>query len=167
MLAIKGSAADFLADVITRQLAPILEDIAGDDAHKLKRQLELVNALLVMLRRRLRSSGGSNEAGTAANVVDPVSSPLRVLRAVQRDQQFPASPKISLAVPWLFTAGKGLRGRGRGCGCGRDCDGNGNGNGDGDGGCRGRDKVFMTCSRMRSDAEGAVESGSRRRTCQR
>jgi HKD family nuclease len=32
---------------------------------------------------------------------------LRVLRAVQRDQQFPLSPEIGLGVPWLFTAGKG------------------------------------------------------------
>ena len=43
----------------------------------------------------------------SAEVVDLVASPLRVLRAVQRDQQFPASPEIGLAVPWLFTAGKG------------------------------------------------------------
>jgi hypothetical protein len=38
---------------------------------------------------------------------DLVAPPLRVLRAVQRDQQFPVSPEIGLAVPWLFTAGKG------------------------------------------------------------
>jgi hypothetical protein len=43
----------------------------------------------------------------SADVVDLVASPLRVLRAVKRDQQVPASPEIGLAVPWLYTACKG------------------------------------------------------------
>ena len=107
VLALRGGAAEFLADVITRQLAAILDDVAGDEADKAKRQLELVNELLVMLRQRLNSSADANGAFTSADVVDLVTSPLRVLRAVQRDQQFPASPEIGLAVPWLFTAGKG------------------------------------------------------------
>ena len=54
--ALKGGAAKFLADVITRQLGAILDDVAGDDSDKPKRQLELVNELLVMLRRRLNAS---------------------------------------------------------------------------------------------------------------
>jgi superfamily II DNA or RNA helicase/HKD family nuclease len=107
VLALKGGAAEFLADVITRQLATILDDVSGDDAEKAKRQLELVNELLVMLRHRLHANAGSNGASASAEVVDLVASPLRVLRAVQRDQQFPLSPEIGLAVPWLFTAGKG------------------------------------------------------------
>lgn len=107
VLALKGSAAEFLADVITRQLATILDDVSGDDADKAKRQLELVNELLVMLRQRLNAGAGSNGASASVEVVDLVASPLRVLRAVQRDQQFAASPEIGLAVPWLFTAGKG------------------------------------------------------------
>jgi superfamily II DNA or RNA helicase len=107
VLALKGGAAELLAEVITRQLGTILDDVTGDDADKPRRQLELVNDLLVMLRQRL-STGGSSAASTAsADVVDLVASPLRVLRAVKRDQQFPASPEIGLAVPWLFTAGKG------------------------------------------------------------
>jgi HKD family nuclease len=105
--ALKGGAAEFLADVITRQLATILDDVSGDDADKAKRQLELVNELLVTLRQRLNAGAGSNGTSASAEVVDLVASPLRVLRAVQRDQQFPASPEIGLAVPWLFTAGKG------------------------------------------------------------
>ena len=34
VLALKGGAAEVLADVITRQLATILDDVAGDDADK-------------------------------------------------------------------------------------------------------------------------------------
>ena len=105
--ALKGGAAEFLADVITRQLAAILDDVAGDDADKAKRQLELVNELLVALRHRLNGVDGAARSATSTEVVDLVASPLRVLRAVQRDQQFPISPEIGLAVPWLFTAGKG------------------------------------------------------------
>lgn len=105
--ALNGGAAEFLADIITRQLATLLDDVAGDGADKAKRQLELVNALLVMLRQRLNVGDDSIGAVASADVVDLVASPLRVLRAVQRNQQFPSSPEIGLAVPWLFTAGKG------------------------------------------------------------
>jgi DNA-directed RNA polymerase specialized sigma subunit len=63
VLALKGGAAEFLADAITRQLATILDDVAGDDADKAKRQLELVNGLLVMLRQRL--AGGDDSAGSS------------------------------------------------------------------------------------------------------
>jgi superfamily II DNA or RNA helicase/HKD family nuclease len=104
--ALKGGAAEFLADVITRQLSTILDDVSGDEAEKAKRQLELVNGLLVMLRQRLAGSSADG-ASAAGEVVDLVAPPLRVLRAVQRDQQFPVSPEIGLGVPWLFTAGKG------------------------------------------------------------
>lgn len=104
--ALKGGAAQFLAEVITRQLSTILDDVSGDEAEKAKRQLELVNGLLVMLRQRLAGSSADG-ASSAGEVVDLVAPPLRVLRAVQRDQQFLVSPEIGLGVPWLFTAGKG------------------------------------------------------------
>ncbi len=107
VLALKGSAAEFLAEAITRQLSAILDDVAGDDADKSRRQLELVNDLLVTLRQRLSARGGSAASVESTDVVDLVASPMRVLRAVKRDQQFPKSPEIGLAVPWLFTAGKG------------------------------------------------------------
>ena len=103
---LKGGAADFLSEVVTRQLASILDDVSGDDADKARRQLELVNGLLVMLRQRLMSQGEAQASGTG-DVVDLVASPLRVLRAVRRDQQFSPSPEMGLSVPWLFTAGKG------------------------------------------------------------
>jgi superfamily II DNA or RNA helicase/HKD family nuclease len=107
VLALKGGSAEFLADVITRQLSTILEDLGGDDPEKAKRQLELVNELLLVLRQRLKGGDGAVWSSTSAEVVDLVAAPLRVLRAVQRDMQFPPSPEIGLAVPWLFTAGKG------------------------------------------------------------
>lgn len=104
---LKGGAAELLTDAITRQLATILEDVAGDDADQVTAQLELVNELLRVLRRRLAGGNDAIKAGAVAEVIDLVASPLRVLRAVQRDQQFAVSPEIGLAVPWLFTAGKG------------------------------------------------------------
>ncbi len=107
LLALKGDATEFLADVFTRQLANILDDVSGEDADKAEQQLELVNGLLVMLRQRLKPSTDPNGNIHSAEVVDLVASPMRVLRAIQRDQQFPASPEVGLAVPWLFTAGKG------------------------------------------------------------
>lgn len=100
-----GSAA-LLADAITRQLAAILEDVAGSDVDKVTAQLDLVNGLLSMLRRRL-ADGGAAGNGTSADVVDLVASPMRVLRSIQRESPFPAPPEVGLAVPWLFTAGKG------------------------------------------------------------
>lgn len=77
--AVKGGAAELLTDAITRQLASILNDVSGEDAGKVTAQLELVNGLSVMLRQRLASDTG--DVGAAADVVDLVASPLRVLRA--------------------------------------------------------------------------------------
>jgi superfamily II DNA or RNA helicase/HKD family nuclease len=105
--ALQGGAAEILAEVMTRQLANILDDVDGDGSSKAIRQLELVNELLVMLRRKLTVSEGAVAGATSAEVVDLVATPLRVLKAVQRDQQFPMSPEIGLSTPWLFTAGKG------------------------------------------------------------
>jgi len=102
-----GSGAELLASAISRQLAAVLEDMAGDDSEKSKRQLELVNHLLVSLRQRLNDSGVPLATSSAAENVDLVESPLQVLKAVQRDRQFPISPEVGLATPWLFTAGKG------------------------------------------------------------
>lgn len=102
--ALTEGAADFLTEVVTRQLSAILDDMSGDDADRARRQLELVNALLIALRQRL--ANGATSAGTA-EVVDLVSPPLRVLKAIRRSGQFPRSPEVGLAAPWLFTAGKG------------------------------------------------------------
>ena len=107
VLLLKGEAPELLVDVITRQLGAILDDVTGDDTDKPRRQLELVNELLVMLRHRLAAAEGTGATSDSAKVIDLVAQPLRVLRAVQRDRQFQVSPEIGLAVPWLFTAGKG------------------------------------------------------------
>ena len=104
VFALKGGAAEVLADALTRQLAAILDDVAGDDAEKAHRQLELVNALLVSLRQRIAADA---RPAASAEIIDLVSTPLRLLKAVQRDRQFAVAPEIGLAAPWLFTAGKG------------------------------------------------------------
>lgn len=97
--------ADVLAEAIARQLGSILDELPGDDSGKALRQLEFVNALLVTVRERLAAQ--ARKAGTASEAIDLVSSPLRVLKAIQHDRQFPLPPEIGLGVPWLFTAGKG------------------------------------------------------------
>ena len=101
---LQHGAAELLVDAITRQLAAILDDLAGDESERSRHQLDIVNALLVALRQRLAAA---SEREHAADVIDLVAQPLRVLRAVQRDRQFPVSPELGLSVPWLFTAGKG------------------------------------------------------------
>ncbi|MDH4392280.1 MAG: DUF3427 domain-containing protein [Aquabacterium sp.] len=105
--ALNGTAGEALAEAVTRQLAAILDDLPGDDADKGHQQLALVNDLLVVLRQRLQAAAGGGAPGEPADVVDLLAPPLRVLRAVQRDGQFAVPPEIGLAVPWLFTAGKG------------------------------------------------------------
>ena len=104
VVSLRVGAAEFVADVFTRQLGAILDDVTGEDVDKPQRQLELVNDLLVALRQRLAVDP---QSVASAQVVDLVAPPLRVLRAVQHDRQFPISPEIGLAAPWLFTAGKG------------------------------------------------------------
>ena len=63
--ALKNGAAEFLTDVIAWQLANILDDVSGDEAVKAKRQLELVNELVVMLRQRL-AGGGTDGVSSSA-----------------------------------------------------------------------------------------------------
>ena len=102
--AVKDGAAELLANAITRQLVSILDDMSGDEAGKARRQLEIVNALLVELRHRLAAEAGEDNSD---DVVDLIASPLRLLKAIQHDRQFPTPPEVGLAAPWLFTAGKG------------------------------------------------------------
>ena len=104
ILSLKGGAAEVLADALNRQLTAILENVAGDETDKPLRQLALVNALLVSLRQRLAADDPSSES---ADVIELVSTPPRMLKAVQRHRPFATAPEIGLALPWLFTAGKG------------------------------------------------------------
>ncbi len=107
--ALNGTAGAAMAEAITRQLAAILDDLPGDDADKAQQQLALVNDLLVMLRRRLRSDAAGDAHSTPADVVDLMTPPLRVLCAMQRDGQFALPTHIGLAVPWLLAAARACR----------------------------------------------------------
>lgn len=89
-----------LADALALQLKKILEDMQGEGAEKLLGQLDLVNSLLVTLRQRL----GHETDGAD---VDMLATPPQVLRAIYRQSLPPAMPETGLAMPWLFTAGKG------------------------------------------------------------
>jgi hypothetical protein len=104
--ALKGGVPERLVDVITRQLGAILDDVPATTP---------------------KGPGGNSNWSTscwsrcgtgwpprpaqgrraAAKSSTWWRSPPRVLRSVRRDRQFPASPEIGLAAPWLFTAGKG------------------------------------------------------------
>jgi superfamily II DNA or RNA helicase len=101
---LNSDSAEVLAVALARQLGAILDDLSDDGADATRRQLELVNALLVTLRERLRETQG---LVPTAEIIDLFAPPLRLLKGVQRDGQFPLSPEVGLAAPWLFTAGKG------------------------------------------------------------
>jgi hypothetical protein len=67
--ALKQGAAEQLADAITRQLVSILDDMSGDEESKARRQLEIVNALLVELRHRLAAEAGEDKSGDVVGCV--------------------------------------------------------------------------------------------------
>lgn len=101
-----GGARDYLVDSLGRQIAALLDEIQGSDEERARRQLELVNALLVWLRGRL-APAGSAAGDQEASVVDLLAQPPRVLRAVGRAGARRERPGLGLGAPWLFTAGKG------------------------------------------------------------
>ena len=91
-------APERLAELLAQQLTRILDDIEGDGQEKLQRQLDLVNSILINARQRI---------GTAVNQAEVLSNPLQLLQAIHRYTQPPSLPDTGLALPWLFTAGKG------------------------------------------------------------
>lgn len=91
-------APERLAEAIASQLSRILDDLSGEGAEKLQRQLALVNDLLRFTRQRLQRCDEE---------IDPLSAPLQLLHAVHRHGTPPVFPDTGLALPWLFTAGKG------------------------------------------------------------
>ena len=99
-----GDAAEALSDCLARQLSAALEDLPGEGAEGVQRQLALVNDLLVWLRQRLSSVQG---ARVVPPPVDLIAPPARVLHALHRTPQGPQPPSLGLSAPWLFTAGKG------------------------------------------------------------
>ncbi|MBI5314453.1 MAG: DUF3427 domain-containing protein [Nitrospirae bacterium] len=84
-----------IADALAKQMTLLLDELDGYGAEKAKRQLALVNALLVHLRQQ--------EAGS----VDLLVEPPQILRAVHSIGAATEAPETGLAIPWLFTAGKG------------------------------------------------------------
>ena len=92
-VAVPDNGSDLLVDALARQLTNILEDVAGDEADKPRRQLELVNALLLSLRQRLSVDQVPSES---AEIIDLISHPARMLKAIQRNRKFP------LKLVWLL-----------------------------------------------------------------
>lgn len=91
-------AAERLAETLAKQLTSLLDELGGDEFERTKRQLALINGLLVHLRQ---------QAGAGASSLDPLVEPPQILRAVHSLGVSPESPDTGLALPWLFTAGKG------------------------------------------------------------
>lgn len=109
LAAFNGDRTELLFDVLARQLASALEDAGDGDQSPALRQVDIVNALLVLLRQRQhqdRHSGHTAGQPVSAHV-DLIATPPRVLQSIRQDRQFPQAPELGLAAPWLFTAGKG------------------------------------------------------------
>jgi superfamily II DNA or RNA helicase/HKD family nuclease len=93
-------APERLVGALGVQLRRILADIeGGDDGDRARRQLALINALLAQVR---------SENTSGRDDVDPLADPPRLLRAIHGPAESPPlSPETGLAVPWLFTVGRG------------------------------------------------------------
>ena len=89
-------ASERVTEALAKQLTLLLDELDGDGVVKANRQLALVNALLVHLKQH-----------TSAGSVDPLAEPPQILRAVHNSGSAPKVPETGLAIPWLFTAGKG------------------------------------------------------------
>lgn len=88
-------ASERIADALAMQVVRLLDEIRAQGAEKAKRQLDLVNALLVHLRQQTEGD------------VDRLVEPPQILRAIHSIGAAPAFPATGLATPWLFTTGKG------------------------------------------------------------
>jgi superfamily II DNA or RNA helicase/HKD family nuclease len=102
VVALGGDRFELLLDALTRQLSNALEDAEDEGSAPAARQVEIVNALLSLLRQRLQAV-----RPRATEAVDLIATPPQVLRSIERGRQFPEAPELGLMVPWLFTAGKG------------------------------------------------------------
>jgi HKD family nuclease len=92
-------AAERLTETVGDSLRRLLADAEGVDPERLRSQLDLVNGLLKLLREQTRVEFASE---------DEISHPARVLRGIHPAAKVPpAPPETGLAMPWLFTAGRG------------------------------------------------------------
>ncbi|HRO54010.1 MAG TPA: DUF3427 domain-containing protein [Alicycliphilus sp.] len=89
-----------LSAAIAQQLAQVLDELEGDASERQRRQLELANGLLLHVRQQLARPD-------TETLTDLLAQPLQVLRAIHRGTVAPEWPQTGLALPWLFTAGKG------------------------------------------------------------
>ena len=87
-----------LAEALARQLARILDDLGGSGEERAHRQLDLINSILMDVRHRLGGHG---------NQIDNFHAPLQLLHSIHRRTTPLVLPDTGLAMPWLFTAGKG------------------------------------------------------------
>ncbi|MEP6671232.1 MAG: DUF3427 domain-containing protein [Chthoniobacter sp.] len=90
--------AERLIEALGRQLTGALDAITGDAGERAKAQLGLINALIVHLRQQ--------DAATA-DYLELFPEPAQLLRGIHRTRAATSSPETGLAIPWLFTAGKG------------------------------------------------------------
>lgn len=108
-----GVATRRLVDAFSDQLANILDDIGQrqvDDTEqtdskssRLQAQLELVNATLVDLRKRLVEQYPGADHGANIRLL---ATPARNLTAIHRSRAAPTVPDTGVIAPWLFTAAK-------------------------------------------------------------
>ncbi|MHB8759039.1 MAG: DUF3427 domain-containing protein, partial [Thiobacillus sp.] len=89
-------APERLVEALATQLTRILDDLKGEGPDKLQRQLEFANTLLLHARQQAHG-----------NRIDLLSAPMQLLQAVHRRSPPLVLPDTGLALPWLFTAGKG------------------------------------------------------------
>ena len=90
--ALGGERFELLLDVLTRQLSNALEDAEVTGFASAARQVEIVNALLGLLRQRQQAARPG-----ATDLVDLIATPPQVLRSIQRGRQFPEAPGGALA----------------------------------------------------------------------
>jgi superfamily II DNA or RNA helicase/HKD family nuclease len=91
--------AERLIEALGKQLSSALDSVAGDDdLDRARLQVSLINSLIAHLRQ---------QGAAMLEHFDPFPEPAKILRALHRTRPATPSPETGLAIPWLFTAGKG------------------------------------------------------------
>lgn len=94
--------SELLLDALTRQLSAALADLPESVADRGSHDVEIINALLRLLRQRMQSLPSGS-----ADSIDLIATPPRVLRSIGYRPGLAQPPMLGLTAPWLFTAGKG------------------------------------------------------------